>query len=478
MAANPTLSAPSGRPNMKYVTLVSIAAALGGLLFGFDTAVVSGAIGFLGDHFHLNDVQVGWAVSSLIIGCIAGAAASGWLSDSFGRKKVLVGAAFLFIVGSIGSGLFPSFSGYVAARMVGGLGIGVISTLSPLYNAEIAPARYRGRLVAFNQFAIVTGIFLTYFVNSAIAGAGNDSWDVSTAWRWMFGVGAVPGLIYSVLLLWVPESPRWLIKQGRAEEALPILLRIHGEEAAKREVLEIKASFKEAKVPFRDLFKPGMRFALTVGVIIAILQQVTGINAILYYAPEILKETGAGTNAALVQTILVGFTNMVFTVVSIWLIDKAGRKVLLMIGSAIMAASLALIGLVFHAGAVSGYLVLGLIIVYVAAFSISLGPVVWVLLSEIFPNRVRGRATAIASMALWTADYAVSQSFPPLLKSAGPAVTYWIFGVLSLATVFFTWRYVPETKGKSLEQMEAMWANEEEQPSESGLKKFKERLNN
>ncbi len=442
---------------MRYVTLVSIAAALGGLLFGFDTAVVSGAVGFMQDRFGLSDLQVGWAVSSLIIGCIVGAALSGTLSDRLGRKKVLIAAALLFVVGSIGSAIPDTFAGYVIARMIGGVGIGITSTLSPLYNAEIAPAKYRGRLVALNQFAIVSGIFLTYFVNSGIAGYGDDAWDISTAWRWMFGVGAIPGIVYMLLLLLVPESPRWLIKQGRAEEALPILLRIHGEEAAKKEVLEIKESFREERTPFRELFKPGLRFALFVGVGIAVLQQITGINAILYYAPEILKETGAGTNAALVQTILVGFINFVFTILSIWLIDKAGRKALLLIGTSAMTISLALIGLAFRTGHSSGPLVLILILVYVAAFAISLGPVVWVLLSEIFPNRVRGRATAVASMALWAADYLVSQSFPPLLKSAGPAATYWIFGALSLLTVLFTVRFVPETKGKSLEEIEKLW---------------------
>lgn len=457
MSTNLLTAEQAVRPNMKYVTLVSIIAALGGFLFGFDTAVVSGAIGFMTDKFALNDVQIGWAVSSLIIGCIIGAALSGTLSDGLGRKKVLIAAAVLFIVGSIGSAIPETFTGYIVARMIGGIGIGITSTLCPLYNAEIAPARYRGRLVALNQFAIVSGIFLTYFINSGIASYGDDAWDIANGWRWMFGVGAIPGVLFMILLFLVPESPRWLIKQGRPEEALPILLRIHGEEAAKQEVLEIKESFKTEKASFRELFKPGLRFALFVGVVIAILQQVTGINAILYYAPEILKETGAGTNAALIQTILVGFINFVFTILSIWLIDKAGRKVLLLIGTSIMTVSLLLIGLVFHSGDISGPLVLGLILIYVAAFAISLGPVVWVLLSEIFPNRVRGRATAIASMALWAADYVVSQSFPPLLNSAGPAATYWVFGAMSLITVIFTWLFIPETKGRSLEQIEALW---------------------
>ncbi|QHW31440.1 sugar porter family MFS transporter [Paenibacillus rhizovicinus] len=442
--------------NMKYVTLISIIGAVGGLLFGFDTAVVSGAVGFLQDRFHLGDFGAGWAVSCLIIGAIVGAIASGWLSDALGRKKALIGAAGLFIIGSIGTALPDTFTGYVIARMISGLGIGITSTLCPLYNAEIAPARYRGRLVALNQFAIVTGIFLTYFANSGIAGSGSDAWDVTTGWRWMFGVGVIPGLIFMILLFLVPESPRWLIKKGRPEKALNILLRIHGEAAAKQEVLEIKESFKQHS-SMRELFKPGIRFALFVGIGLAVLQQVTGINAILYYAPEILKQTGAGDNAALIQTILVGFINMVFTVLSIWLIDKAGRKALLLTGTSVMAVCLGLIGLLFHTGHSSGYLVLVLILAYTAAFAVSLGPVVWVMLSEIFPNRVRGLAISVASMFLWVADYAVSQSFPSLLSWAGSAATYWIFGVMSVITVIFTMVFVPETKGRSLEQMESLW---------------------
>jgi len=444
--------------NMKFVMLASIIAAIGGLLFGFDTAVVSGAVGFMQDRFDLTEFEVGWAVSSLIIGCIIGAGASGILSDRYGRKKVLISAALLFIVGSIGSALPDTFTGYIIFRMIGGLGIGITSTLCPLYNAEIAPARYRGRIVAFNQLATVIGIFLTYFVNNAFASMGDDAWDVSTAWRWMLGVGAVPGVIFMVLLFIVPESPRWLIKQDRAPEALDILVKIHGENGARQEVLDIKESFKqESRGSLRQLFKPGLRTALIVGVVIAVLQQVTGINAVMYYAPEILKETGAGTNAALVQTILVGFINVVFTIIAIRLIDRVGRKALLLIGSSVMTVCLLFIGLAFNTGHTSGILVLILLLVYVAAFAISLGPVVWVLLAEIFPNHIRGRATAIASMALWAADYVVSQSFPPMLESVGAASTFWIFGVMGLITVIFTWRVIPETKGKSLEEIEMMW---------------------
>lgn len=446
---------------MKYVTLISMVAALGGLLFGFDTAVVSGAIGFMKERFDLNEIEVGWAVSSLIIGCIIGAASAGVLGDRFGRKKVLLLAALLFIIGSIGSAIPDTFTGYIIARIIGGLGIGITSTLCPLYNAEIAPAKYRGRLVALNQFATVTGIFLVYFINLWIAGYGDDAWDISTGWRWMFGFGVLPGLLFLVLLFFVPESPRWLIKQGRAAEALPILLRIHGEKLARQEVLEIKESFKQESGSIRQLFSPALKLALIVGVGLAVLQQVTGINAIMYYAPEIFKQTGAGTNASLVQTILVGLINFLFTILAIWLIDKVGRKPLLLGGTALMTASLFVIGMEFHSGEPSGPLVLVAILLYVAAFAISLGPVVWVLISEIFPNRIRGKATAIASMALWTADYVVSQTFPPMLSSAGPAVTFWIFGVLSLFTFFFTWRVVPETQGKSLEEIESLWSESE-----------------
>ncbi|MDO3677793.1 sugar porter family MFS transporter [Paenibacillus ehimensis] len=456
MSTNPNTQ--NGQVSMKFVTLVSIVAALGGLLFGFDTAVVSGAIGFMKQRFDLNELEVGWAVSSLIIGCIAGAAVSGMLSDRFGRKKVLIAAAVLFIIGSAGSAVPDTFTGYIIARMIGGIGIGITSTLCPLYNAEIAPARYRGRLVALNQFATVTGIFLVYFVNSGIAGYGDDAWNIATGWRWMFGVGVLPGLLFLVLLFFVPESPRWLIKQGRPVEALPILLKIHGDDLARQEVLDIKESFKQENASLRQLFSPGLRTALLVGVVLAVLQQVTGINAIMYYAPEIFKEAGAGTNASLVQTILVGLINFLFTILALWLIDKAGRKALLLVGSALMTVSLLVIGIAFHSGQTLGPLVLVSILVYVAAFAISLGPVVWVLLSEIFPNRIRGRATAIASMSLWAADYIVSQSFPPMLNTAGPAMTFWIFGVLSLVTFLFTWRVVPETKGKSLEEIEAVWS--------------------
>jgi SP family arabinose:H+ symporter-like MFS transporter len=445
------------KPNMLFVTLVSIVAALGGVLFGFDTAVISGALGFLEQRFQLNEVQLGWAVSCFLIGCIAGAGFSGMLSDKFGRKKVLIGAAIVFMIGTVCSAIPDTFSGYVIARIVGGIGIGITSALSPLYNAEIAPAKYRGRLVALNQLAIVTGIFLVYFVNMWIIGQGDDAWQVSTAWRWMFGVGAIPGLVFLVLLFFVPESPRWLIKKGKPEAALRILLKVHGEDLAKQEVLDIKrVSKQESSSSFRDLFSPGIRIALFVGVALAALQQVTGINAIMYYAPVIFKEAGMGENASLIQTIAVGFVNLLFTILSLWLVDKVGRKVLLLIGTTSMMICLSVIGYAFYTHT-SGPLVLIFVLLYVAAFAVSLGAVLWVILSEIFPSRVRGKAVAIGTMTHWVADYAISQSFPPLLRTIGPASTFWIFAFMALIAVIFTWRMIPETKGKSLEELESLW---------------------
>lgn len=444
--------------SMKYVTLVSIVAAIGGLLFGFDTAVVSGAIGFMEVKFSLTDFQVGWAVSSLIVGCIIGAAFAGVLSDKFGRKKTLITASILFIVGSLGSATSDTFDAYILFRIIGGLGIGLTSTICPLYNAEIAPPKYRGRLVALNQLATVTGIFLVYFVNLWIANSGGHEWQVESAWRWMFGVGIIPGAIFLVALFFVPESPRWLMKKGRRYEALQILNKFHGEKEAEKEINDIEKSFNQKQGTFKELMQnPALKVALMVGVVLAVMQQVTGINAVMYYAPEIFKAAGAGTNAALIQTILVGFINFAFTILAIWLIDKVGRKQLLLAGTAGMAISLIVISLCFQMDLTDGYLLLIFILIYVASFAVSLGPVVWVIISEIFPNQVRGIATAIASMSLWIADYVVSQSFPPLLSAAGPAITFSIFAVLSIFTFFFTLKKVPETKDVPLEQIDTLW---------------------
>ncbi|MDB4866523.1 MAG: sugar transporter [Cohnella sp.] len=438
-------------------TYYSIIAAIGGFLFGYDTAVISGAIGFMRVRFDLHPGMLGWMVSSLIVGATIGAGFSGVLSDKFGRKKMLMLSAILFVIGSIGAAIPNSVSALIVARIVGGLGVGMASTLSPLYITEIAPARNRGRLVSIYQLAVVTGIFATYFINAAIAGYGNNVWDINYAWRWMLGFGVVPGAIYLLLLLLIPETPRWLMKQKQEVEALEVLERMNGKEAAKAELHEILNLKDDNGGAIRQLFRHPLRRPLIVGVVLAVLQQITGINAIMYYAPEIFKQTGAGTNAALSQTVLVGIVNFAFTLIALWLIDKLGRRALLLVGAVMMTVSLLVVGYGFHAANVSGTLILVFILIYVASFAVSFGPVVWVMISEIFPTRVRGRATAIASLCLWAADYVVSQTFPMLLEWIGTSATFWLFAVISLIAVIFCAKVVPETKGKSLEQIERYW---------------------
>jgi MFS transporter, SP family, arabinose:H+ symporter len=442
-----------------FVTLVSIVAALGGLLFGYDTSVISGAIGFMQTKFGFGNAMQGWVVSCLMIGAIIGAGFAGVLSDRLGRKKMLVVAGLLFAIGSIVSAIAPTVNMFVIARIVGGLGIGVSSTLVPLYIAEIAPSKHRGRLVSLNQFAVVIGISAIYFVNRAIVNVGNQAWDVNYSWRWMFGFGLIPGIVFVVLLFLVPESPRWLLKQGLENESFSILEKINGTEQAKKELEDVKIFIKrESSGSLSLLFKPGFRIALLIGVVLAILQQVTGINAIMYYAPEIFKQVGAGTNASFTETIIVGLVNFIFTILSLWLIDKVGRKTLLIIGSAIMTISLAVVGFEFHVTQPNGTLILIFILLFVAAFAVSFGPIVWLVIAEIFPTTIRGRATAIASVALWLADYAVSQSFPVLLGKAGPSVTFFIFAILGVVAFIFSLTVVRETKGKTLEEIELDWS--------------------
>ncbi len=451
-------SAPSVSTNYGFVTVVSIVAAVGGLLFGYDTSVISGAINFMQIKFSLSDAMQGWAVSCLMVGAVIGAAFAGFMSDRFGRQKMLIVAGLLFSIGSIVSAISPTITLFVWARIVGGLGIGVSSTLVPLYIAEIAPSKHRGRLVSLNQFAVVIGISAIYFVNRAIVASGNPSWDVNYSWRWMFGCGIIPGVIFVILLFFVPESPRWLEKQGYEDKAFALLEKINGTQQAHKELDDIRESIrKESATSIGLLFRPGFRTALLIGVVLAILQQVTGINAIMYYAPDIFKQVGAGTNASFTETVIVGLVNFVFTIVSLWLIDKVGRKALLVVGSAIMTISLAVVGFEFYKTHPNGALILVFILLFVAAFAVSFGPVVWLVMAEIFPTGIRGRATAIASVALWIADYAVSQSFPMLLGSTGPAMTFLIFAILGFVAFIFSLSVVRETKGKTLEEIENGW---------------------
>lgn len=441
-----------------YVYLLASVAALGGLLFGYDTAVISGAIGYLAERFALDEHWKGWAAASALVGCIVGAAMAGVLSDRIGRKRVLLLSAVLFTVSAIGTAIPRDLTEFVVFRIVGGLGVGAASMLSPLYIAEVAPARIRGRLVSINQLAIVFGMLVVYFVNAWIASLGDTSWNVQSGWRWMFGSETLPAVIFLLLLFGVPESPRWLTKQGREPEAMAILTRVSGSQGAEAQMEEIRATIAEESGSVGQLLQPGVRVALVIAVVLAVLQQITGINVVLYYAPEIFKSTGLAANKAINDTVIVGAVNLAFTIVAIWVVDRLGRRPLLMIASAGMGASLAALGGAFYLGDFEGPWVLLFTLAYVASFAVAMGPVVWVVLSEIFPTRIRGRAMSIATVCLWIACFLVSQTFPWMLKTLQGATTFWFYAAMCAVAFLFVSLFVPETKGKTLEEIERSWS--------------------
>jgi len=447
----------SNTVNKWYVYKATIVAAVGGLLFGYDTAVVAGAIGFIEKLYNLSPAMKGWVASCALIGCIVGAMFAGKLSDAIGRKKVLVLSAVLFAVSSAGILIPLDLNWFVFFRLIAGLGIGIASMLAPMYIAEIAPADIRGRLVSINQLGIVSGILIIYFVNATIAGWHDEAWNISTGWRWMFGSGLIPSAIFLLLLFFVPESPRWLAQQQRWDEAKLILTKVNGIAKAESELTEIKETLKTETSSFADILKPGVRKALMIGVILCIFSQVTGINAIMYYAPEIFKSTGDGSSSSLMQTVLVGVINVLFTLVAIKYVDSLGRRTLLLVGCAGMALCLAIVGGAFYFDLAKGYLVLIAILAYIAFFAISLGPLAFVVIAEIFSNRNRGIAMSVCIFFLWTFVYVVSQSFPMLLDSIGSAFTFWIYMIMSVAAFFFVYLLIPETKGKSLEEIERYW---------------------
>ena len=454
-------SAPSG--SIAYLTRIVLVATLGGLLFGYDTAVISGAIGFLQQHFDLTPAMKGWAASSALVGCVLGVVLAGPLNDRLGRRTTLIVAAALFLISAIGSAIPETLTEFIIYRIIGGLGVGAASMTSPIYIAEISPARLRGRMVSLNQFAIIFGMLVVYFVNYFIARGSGEAWNVATGWRWMFGSESVPALLLLGFLFFVPESPRWLMKQGRVAEARGILARIDGEAHAASEIREIKLALKEESGSLRQLFAPPLRILLIIGVSLAVLQQVTGINVFLYYAPEIFKSVaGADSDIALLQTIVVGAVNLLFTVLAIWSVDRVGRKPLMIIGASGMGLSLAAIGLAATFEMVGAWLLL-FILGYIACFALSVGPVTWVILSEIFPTKIRGRALAIATLCLWVANFVVSQTFPmmdenPLLvKLFNQGFPFFLYAAFCLLLVVIVVRLVPETKGKSLEEIESFW---------------------
>ncbi|MEQ8422291.1 MAG: sugar porter family MFS transporter [Arenibacter algicola] len=448
------------KTNMKYVYLITAVAALGGLLFGYDTAVIAGAIGFLQTKFELSSAMTGWAASSAIWGCLFGAMIAGYTSDRLGRKKVLLATAVLFSISAIGSAIPNTLTQFVAARFLGGVGVGAASMLSPLYISEIAPARMRGMLVSLYQLAIVLGINFVYFVNLKIANVGTESWNIEMGWRYMLGSEIIPALLFFLLLFLVPESPRWLTLKGREKEAAAILEKVNGKEKGGEVLNEIKETIKVEKGTWQELFSTKLRRALIIGLMLALFSQITGINAIIYYAPEIFKNIGFGTDSALQQTLTIGFVNTIFTFVAIYFIDRMGRRTLLLWGLSGMIVCLLGTGLVFYLGLSSSIWTLIFILGFIASFSSSLGPIPWVLISEIFPTKIRGLAMSFATMTLWLGVVAITQFTPIMLENLGGAYTFWIFMANAIFLLIFVYQKVPETKGRTLEEIELSWGKE------------------
>lgn len=435
-----------------FVVIVTSVAALGGLLFGFDIAIITGAVPFIKTYFQMDDLQLGWAVSSLLVGCVFGAAFAGRLSDIYGRKVILYFVAILFAITSLATGLATTFNIFVIARLCGGIAVGAASVVSPMYISEIAPFKIRGRLISFYQLSIVFGIILSYFINYQLHDIGEDNW------RWMFISGAFPSALFFIMLFFVPETPRFLIKKGYKDEALKILKRIETEENAKKEIVQIEKSMKDAElVTFSELLGKKYRKVMFVGFGLAISVQFCGINTIVDYAPIILATAGWEIDAALFATFIMGSVFFSFTFVSIWLIEKVGRRILYLVGSAGLTLILSAIVIMSLLDKFSGNVALGLILGFVATFSACIGPVFWTLISEIFPNKVRGSAMAIPVLTQWIANAIVVGFFPWMLANQGTAVTFGILAACSALMLWFTYKYVPETKGKTLEEIEDIW---------------------
>jgi len=438
------------KKNSKFLLLAAAVAALGGLLFGFDTAVISGTIPFIQPYFDLDDISLGWTVSSLLAGCIVGVISAGKPGDVFGRKKTLMVAAMLFLISAIGSAMSTLHVVFIVFRVIGGFAVGAASMLSPMYISEISPAARRGQLVSLNQMAIVVGILLAFFSNYWLSGTGDNNW------RWMFAVMGIPAFLFMVTLIFVPESPRWLVQKGRDSEAFNILNRINGHESARMELDEIRDSILEERGTYKEVFSPRIRPVLLLGILLAIFSQVTGINSIMYYAPVIFQKTGIGTDSALMQTVTIGGVNFLFTLVAIFWVDKIGRKPLLIGGTIGMAISLTTLSLAFYLHKFEGFFILVFILLYIASFAASLGPITWVAISEIFPNKLRSKAMSVAIVSLWLANFVVILTFPVILNRLGGGAAFLIFDIMCVLLILFVFLKFPETKGKSLEELEKL----------------------
>jgi sugar porter (SP) family MFS transporter len=451
--------------NRGYIWTISFVAALGGLLFGYDWVVIGGAEPFYEAYFGLTTAQLqGWAMSCALVGCLIGALVSGALSDMAGRKRLLLLSALLFAISSLGTGLAGNFHVFVFWRIVGGVAIGLASNLSPMYIAEVAPAQARGKLVAINQLTIVIGILLAQFVNWAIAeqvkaGAKPEeiihTWNGQTGWRWMFGVTAIPSLLFLVGMCVVPESPRWLAKNGKPAQAREILAKIGGDRYAGQALEEINATLVNEiqRVNFADLLQPGMIKVLLLGMGLAVFQQWCGINVIFNYAEKIFSAAGYDISDTLKNIAWTGSVNLGFTFVALGLVDRSGRRPLMLFGAASLAVIYTVMGFCYY-NQVKGWPMLLLVLAAIACYAMSLAPVVWVVISEIFPNRIRGAAMSVSVGSLWIACFLLTDTFPSLNKALGPARTFWIYAGICVAGLVFILLCLPETKGKTLEQIE------------------------
>jgi SP family arabinose:H+ symporter-like MFS transporter len=437
--------------NQRFVVYLACTAGLGGLLFGFDIAIITGAGPFLTRHFGLSDLSLGWAFSSLLFGCVLGSFAAGRMTDRYGRKRMLMWVAALFAATSAATALAPSFELFVLARFAGGLAVGAVSLLSPMYTSEVSPPSIRGRMGTFYQISIITGIVISYCINYLLRNAGEANW------RWMFSTGILPSAGFLAMIALAPETPRFLVRAGRMEEARALLEKIGGAETARTELATIAASMHQERQPWKSLLRPGVRRALVASACLAILVQVSGINTIIDYAPSIFLSAGWKVDAALFSTFLVGITEFIFTIVAFWMIDRFGRKPLYIAGSFGMTLTLTGLIVAVVSGHFNGLLAISLIFAYLAFFCACVGPVFWTLVPEIFPNDVRGTAMAIPVLTQWVFNALVVLLFPFAFHQIGKAVTFGFLAAMSLTQGLFTWRFVPETKNKSLEEIEKHW---------------------
>lgn len=448
--------------NKAFVFFICIVSAMGGLLFGYDWVVIGGAKPFYEQFFGISGEAAaqGWAMSSAILGCLIGACTAGMLADKYGRKPLLVFAAVVFLISAIGTGAFNDFNMFIAARFVGGIAIGVASALSPMYIAEVAPAQVRGKLVTLNQMTIVLGILAAQIVNMMIAepveGAvpAMDSWNVQEGWRWMFWAEGVPAIVFMALTFFIPESPRWLTMAGRVERAEMVFFRIGGRKYANESVAAVRqAETSKEKTSFRSLFRRKYALVLSLGIVVAVFQQWSGTNVIFNYAQEIFKAAGYEVGDLFFQIVVTGIVNVVFTVVAIFTVDKLGRRKLMLIGACGLGVIYLILGVCYFIGA-SGIVMVICVLAAIACYAMTLGPIAWVLLAELFPNKVRALAMGVCTFALWMGCFTLTYSFPLLNEALGSYGTFWVYSGICFAALVYLWRYLPETKGKSLEQLE------------------------